>query len=246
MDDGMNYESEASKAVREAEKQIKKEEKQKKKEKRKGTWAIIFVVLLFGGMGIFLLFTGVRDLFFAESLDINEVAEGISKNAVYEGDVYYTTACYCEMSHSINGLIPTGKEYYYLVFLEDGRTAISVRGDKHWADELLTQEHFPIMGIAKELDYKIRNNLQELINGNRDVLLGTKVTTMYYIDLIYVQIAIYKLIVGVIFAGGILFYLLMFLTKKQLPALPPVLGKVLLIAMIPALWFLLHMFTMAF
>ncbi len=246
MDDGMNYQSEAAKEAERAAKEAEKAAKQKKKDERKSTWALIFAAVLFGGMGIWMLFSGARDLLCAESFSIDEAADPIVENAVYEGDVHYTTSCYCEMSHSINGLIPTGKEYYYLVFLEGGRTAISVRGDKHWADELLTQEHFPIKGIAKDMGYKVRNNLQEVVNANRDNLLWTSVVTTSYIDLIYVRIAIYKLIVGVVFVGSILLALFLFFSKRQVPTLPPVLGKVLIVLMIPGLWFLLHMFTMAF
>ena len=91
------------------------------KEKGK-TIFLVFLVVLFVG---YLLVTAVLDL--TNKKDIYTV------NIDYAGEVL-------AIEHSIGGLIPIGKDHYYLGVDEDTMEAVFVKGSKNWLSKNFDSE----------------------------------------------------------------------------------------------------------
>ena len=90
--------------------------------KRKGTvWTILGFLMLIG-IFVLYLFTAVRDLVsLGNAVQIKDDLTDIREDGVsVEGDFYYLTdGPVFSMKHSINGLIPIGTEYYFLLYSND-------------------------------------------------------------------------------------------------------------------------------
>lgn len=123
------------------------------------------------------LFTAIRDLVSLsnaqtvdpEVMDISE--DGIS----VEGDFYYlSNGPIFSMKHTINGLIPTGTEYYFMLFSNDLNKCIFVRADEDYAEDFYKEVDIPnaegryygahLKGRIRELDYKIKHEAADYIN----------------------------------------------------------------------------------
>lgn len=119
-------------------------------------------------------------------------------------DKIYAASAILEIEHSINGLIPTGKDYYYIGVSDDGKTGYIISGPKNWG-----KENFDTNGIANEdggveikghvkriSDYKVRNeivnSLQQL--DNIDFILGADVC----LDVSYKSNAVKGILAGVL------------------------------------------------
>lgn len=190
----------------------KEEKKRKRDEKITG----ILVVLIFAGGGIYLLLSGIYGLCFAAHRPVAEVFGLVEENNIYEGEaVYYAMGTWCTMSHTVNGIIPTGKEYYYLVFSEDKSSVISVRAGKRWADAFPsgTYNGVLIKGQAKRLDYQERNRLMEIVDSAPYYLADSTVNIEYYVDLLSGRLNIMRIFSG----AGLLFVCLYFYLLGEKP-----------------------------
>ena len=181
-------------------------------------WTILgFLILL--AMFVLYLFTAVRDLFSLgnartvdpEVMDISE--DGVS----VEGDFYYLTdGPVFSMRHSINGLIPIGTEYYFLLYSNDLKRCIFVRASEDYAEEFYEEVDIPnaeglyygthIKGRVRELDTKIVREVSSMINdlAAEGIEVISDGSDLLYIDLTTKFQAILRLITSIVLLVSII------------------------------------------
>lgn len=122
----------------------------------------------------------------------------------HHSEKIYAATSILEIEHSINGLIPTGKDYYYIGVADDGKTGYIISGAKNWLEKNFdsngianSDDGVEITGHAKQIsDYKIEtelsNRLQQL--DKIDFTLGEDVC----LDVAYKFKAIKSILAGVL------------------------------------------------
>ncbi len=181
-------------------------------------WTILGFLLLLA-MFVLYLFTAVRDLFSLgnartvdpEIMDISE--DGVS----VEGDFYYLTdGPVFSMRHSINGLIPIGTEYYFLLYSNDLKRCIFVRASEDYAEEFYEEVDIPnaeglyygthIKGRIRELDTKIVREVSSMINdlAAEGIEVISDGSDLFYIDLTTKFQAILRLITSIVLLVSII------------------------------------------
>lgn len=164
---------------------------------KKGIVAVVIIILValgFMGFGAYSLYQSKFN-----TVDFEEwIDEGAEKGVYVEGEISFSTPAYLEVSHTTN-LIPSGKEYYYLVYNEDYSKCVSVRADKDFADNFDTfgysEEGVVIKGKAKEITSENRQRLSEL----KSEMLSEGVvinTVQYYIDCKADTLSMIQIIIG--------------------------------------------------
>lgn len=188
-------------------KEEKKELKKQKSQKR-GEWlAGIIVVLMFAGYGIWSVGFGIYGLFMAEHFDLSYMADELERYAVYEGDLGGHSDVkagdkanyYCDMEHSINGLIPYAHEHYYYIVLDDIKKVISVRAGKHWGESIesgVSTGSIPVKGQLRRLDYKMGKQMAQVAENNGDLFAGYEIVTNCYLDLLCTKMNVLHIIAG--------------------------------------------------
>lgn len=121
-------------------------------------------------------------------VDFNDITTSdMTDKAYVSGKAVFSSDCYLTVSHSINYIIPTGKEYYYIVFNEDMTECMSYRGSKKFF------ENFDKDGFSKdgvEIKGKIRrtttDNYRAISEINSNInqygIQSYNISTSYYID----------------------------------------------------------------
>ena len=105
-----------------------------------------------------------------------------------------------EVKHAINGIIPTGTEYYFIGVTAETGDAYIIKGPKKWVTENFTQDceavnadGIVITGLRKRVsDYKVSNELADRTSGLNGIQLPY--SSNYCIDLNYKVNAFGKLI----------------------------------------------------
>ncbi len=168
---------------------------EKKPEKKESKLVSVLIVLFFGISGVWMIFSGIKGLFLGESHPIEDVFQGISPGAVYEGEITKASTEFCSLKHTIN-LIPAGTEHFFLIYAEDLSSAVLVRADKSFDDDFtdssMNEVSITGRGLARRLDYKVRDELES--SGISDYL---SVEQGYYIDLISGRICCLQMIAGI-------------------------------------------------
>lgn len=109
--------------------------------------------------------------------------------------------CYevMELEHSINGLIPVGKDYYYIGIAVDSPEAYILKGSKRWYaknfDEngaSLTATGTSVTGLLKRADYQVAQEINNITSQFEDVTLAH--SPDYSLELDYKIKAILRLI----------------------------------------------------
>ena len=187
--------------------------------KRKGiVWTILGFLMLIG-IFVLYLYTAVSDLVSlgnAGQIDSNltEICEdGVS----VEGDFYYLTdGPVFSMRHSINGLIPIGTEYYFLLYSNDLKRCIFVRASEDYAEEFYEEVDIPnteglyygthIKGRVRELDTKIVREVSSMINdlAAEGIEVISDGSDLLYIDLTTKFHAILRLITSIVLLVSII------------------------------------------
>ncbi len=172
------------------------EQKEAKEAKKRSTWANVVAVIFLGVMVVWSLVSGLQSLLFAKPKEMSALADGIGSGTVYEMVADRTSDCYCVMKHTISGLIPIAKEYYYLIALTDQDVVISVRAGKNWSGANAAQ--VACKGETKRMDYEVRMQFQDVVNSISQEAQPTELRFVadYYIDLLWKQMAVCKLILG--------------------------------------------------
>jgi hypothetical protein len=127
------------------------------------------------------------------------------------------------VENSINGLIPTGKDYYYLGYCEDNQKQYVIHGGKNWLET-----NFETTGIAKNEngisihalakragDYDIEKELESRKSQIEDIdsALGFGMV----LELDYIRNAILRILAGVIMLAVIVCGIFLKNAKKSIP-----------------------------
>lgn len=134
------------------------------------------------------------------------------------------------IENSINGLIPMGKDYYYLGYSEETEMLYKIHADKRWLSENFDSEGYAkndsvsVKGLEKKVDYEIEKELElrtAQVKGVKSALGYGRV-----MELNYVRDSIVKLVAGVLLA--IMIVIGLFFDKSK-ANIPPVLAKVFIV-----------------
>ena len=189
--------------------------------------AKIFVAVLFIGLGLYLLITGITDLT-SKSDYVEEKIDMAGGGLTIE--------------HSINGLIPTGNEYYYIgVDSEEGNIYI-VRATKKWLDQNFDADGKAIGGSytlkakKRKLDYKVERE------SNMDMTGLQLVTgTSSCLDTDYKTFAVKKLVC--VFAFLLTLLCIFAGIKEQDENKKPVWGKVMAVSLLVSAALMIHVLS---
>lgn len=145
---------------------------------------------------------GILSFSHSKTVLLSEIFDGDPKGKYVRDKVEYATQNYYTLSHSVN-FIPTGKEYYYVIFSEDQSDAIFVRAGKKWGrffnSRTLEAYSGPvaISGKVKSLDYEARKGADKLQESFQSEGMPISVS-YYYIDLLAKQYGILSILSGVL------------------------------------------------
>ena len=138
------------------------------------------------------------------------------------------------VEHSINGLIPMGKDYYYIGINEKNAEAYVIKEPKKWLEKNFDSEHMAleavgleITALAKKLDYEVEREVYSTLTSLEGVTYP--ITASYYLDTGYMANIITRLALFAV----LLFLVISFLVilKKGTPS---VFSKIL--AIIALVW----------
>lgn len=160
---------------------------------------IIFVIfaLVFLVMGVYNLIRMMNPI----SLDEFWEEDSHTSGTAVEGVVHFgTSPCYT-VRHTLNHIIETGNEYYYLIFNDDLTKCVCIRAEKGWDDALdhngYSEDGIKIRGCLTELDYEAK---KELWNGSISSYIEEGITVYgpFYIDGMQTRIAWLSIAAGVL------------------------------------------------
>lgn len=151
--------------------------------KKKSVLAIIFFISILVGFFLYLIVSGVRTL----------AGDG-------ETEAYIDAAApVLTLEHSINGLIPTGTEYYYIGIDTESAKVYLLRAGKHWFDDnfdaetkMSNAEAFRVKAAQIKVDYEVSREIN-LSSADFEGLQFVTGTGSCY-DVLYHTIAVRKII----------------------------------------------------
>lgn len=124
-----------------------------------------------------------------------------------------------ETKHTLYGIIPLGSDYYYLVLDETANNYCVVRAGKSWYEDNFDRSGravhtVKIKGYVAKLDASITSfNFKKIQSNLNDYNIELD---NYYVDILYIGVAIKKIICGILLAVGFLMILYgVRLTSKQ-------------------------------
>lgn len=200
--------------------------------KNKFLKTILYIILFASFIGVFFVMS-IVDL--TNKSDIHEVSVDAAAQILV-------------VEKSINGIIPTGKEYYYVGINEEKGELYTIHAGKNWLDKNFDSEgmakggSISVKGLAKRAgDYKTENEISARItristeSGYTSVFESDKA-----IEPDYVFDAIMKLIAGIlILATGII----LFVFRNRTEEFPSWTGKAIavlfIVTLVFALWTIL-------
>lgn len=155
------------------------------KEKLGKIVGVIFLVVCV----VYLLVTGIMDLTNKKDLISLKISDA-------------TTIL--EIEHSINGIIPTGTDYYYIGIEKDTDNAYIIKAPKNWLSKNFSQDYKSldsaganINGLIKRVsDYKVRDELESRATTFEGIEMP--ISASYCVDLQYKTNAIGKLLLLVL------------------------------------------------
>lgn len=89
----------------------------------------VLLVLLFGGFVVYLAYSGVSDL--TNERDLHTINIDVAFNVL-------------EMKHTINYIIPTGTDYYYIGLVEETGEAYLIHAPKNWLEKNFDKDFMAI------------------------------------------------------------------------------------------------------
>jgi hypothetical protein len=161
----------------------------------------IFVLIMIS-VGIYCIATGVWGISESGKKSLNHVfTQSFKKGNLFEGCVAAASPAILEIDHKINYLIPSGKEYYYLILSEDYSKAITVRADKNFGKSFdsnwMSKDKVVIKGRIKVLPYQVRDRLNEIKNNFAESDQGFNIIGDYYIDTIGSNLYKLRILLGI-------------------------------------------------
>ena len=165
-------------------------------------------ITILGALLVICTYFGVRTLLRKknpEEISVSRLTK-LEKGKWVTFRAYYAFESAHTIKHTINGVIPTGTEYYYMIFTEDFGRIMIIRADKNWYDR-----NFDSEGVAKDEDGCLVTGYVRATPGEVDrsiTLYRNKLQESYkitialqsslYTDTIAVKVSILQILVGVI------------------------------------------------
>lgn len=164
-----------------------------------------------------------------------------NKKDVRDVDINYAYSI-LTVEHSINGIIPTGKSYYYLGISDDTGKAYIIHAGKSWLDDnfdsngsALSQEGYHINSLEKrQSDYDVEKELAARAAQVEGITLDQEFGRV--LELNYKRDAILKLIAGV---AGLILAFVGFLLYRRKDTVPVLVRRVYLVCFVVVLVFAL-------
>ncbi len=139
-----------------------------------------------------------------DTVTLKQLYDDDSKGDYVEGDVSICLGKCYRITHKVN-FIPTGKEYYYVIYNDTLTKYMVVRAGKDWSDNFepdgINWSGVHIKGAVygfDALDYNVRNYIAEDEQRLKDIGDGAEAANCY-IDLLSDRYAILSIICGIIF-----------------------------------------------
>ena len=152
--------------------------------------SIIFLIIFLLAAVAYLLVTGIKDL--------------TDQGGMYEADIDMA-ANGMIIEHSINGLIPTGKEYYYIGLDSEKGNIYLLRAGKHWFDDNFSEATFTanagslkVTGRLKRVDYEVSKELSSRLSDFDSSEYSFVTGSSQCYNLIYKPDAVKKIICAVL------------------------------------------------
>lgn len=148
------------------------------------------------------------------------------------------------VENSINGIIPTGKDYYYIGMNEDSGEIYTIHAGKNWlkknfdSDGMAKGNGVKIKGLSKSAgDYEVKDEIASRVNQIKAELGGTFVLESgNVLELNYVQDSIVRLIAGTLLIALII---LGFAATRRKEAFPAWFGKAVAVVTVLAMVFVI-------
>ena len=107
-----------------------------------------------------------------------------------------------DVEHSAVGIIPIGKEHYFLGYVLNGESLDTyvVRAGNNWAEKTFTDdgaETVTVTALKKRLDYEVEQEFASVLSEEKGLSLPFGVS--YYLDVNYQFSAVMKFVAGVLF-----------------------------------------------
>lgn len=148
----------------------------------KSKFLTVFIIIILAAGVVLSVYQGIAPLF--AKLNPRPLPELLQseKGTYIEGEVYYSTDEYYEITHLIGGIIPMGYEHYYIIFNEDFTEGVLLRAESDWADNFdednYNEDGVKVGGVLKEMDHEMKNEVY-----NDFVASGTDIEiSAYYLD----------------------------------------------------------------
>lgn len=187
-----------------------------------------------GFLMIFLAFIFIAFFFVMSIMDLT------NKKDVYETKID-AAGQLLVVENSINGIIPTGKDYYYIGINEDEGSFYIIHAGKNWLEKNFDSEGFAkgngvsVKGLAKSAeDYEVRH---ELVNHTNELEgLSFALQAGDVLELNYVRDAVIRIIAGALL---IAIAVIAFAVSKRKDTVPSWVSKVITAVVILAIVFVL-------
>ena len=137
-------------------------EVQMNQSQKKSKRAIIFICVIAAGIFLYCLFDVVKGFHPQDRLYDHTVSSG----TFVKGEGGYCAGPVYKLKHTINGVIPTANEYFYVVFNETLTDYVVVKAPKNWkyanyGDEM--PEIFQIEGKVRTFGYTEAKDINQIL-----------------------------------------------------------------------------------
>lgn len=206
-----------------------------KMNKSKPKWAVILICMFAAGIFIYCLLDVVKGFHPQDKLYDHTVSSG----TFVKGEGGYSTNSIYKIKHTINGVIPTANEYFYVVFNETSDDYVIVKAPKNWkyanyGDEM--PKIFRIKGKVRSFRPIEANDI------NQSILSGIEggIYLDYYIDTTSQMTAIIFDICLVVFIALLVLLLQMAKGIVDFGEKRTVIGKIILFVILILCFALIH------
>lgn len=178
--------------------------------------AVIITLLMFGGWTLWSLISGIIGLSKSEFADVSLHME---KGKLCEVEVDYATRVYT-IEHTVNGLIPTGKEYYYLAGTEDSEIPLLIKQKSSWYDRNFDEDGVAystvtVVGEVKRFDSDSGSELRTVKSKLAE--LGVEISTDKYISGNYKTPYILRLVSALLMLAASAGFVVIITRKGSIP-----------------------------
>ncbi|MBE5883841.1 MAG: hypothetical protein E7291_05445 [Lachnospiraceae bacterium] len=174
--------------------------------------SLMVTILVIVGLFVGLLYFGIgTQIKMANAISVEELLDGRNVAGYgVEGTVTQPSVKFLQLNHRLNGIIPTGADYFYLIFNEDESRCIVYKGSGKWDKEFnettgYTNTSVEIEGTVKKLPSEVRTYFNSTVSELNEAGLSF-VAEAYYIDssagidsIVYIVTAI--IIIGLVIIG---------------------------------------------